>query len=329
MCIAPIMLKNGLTVGCGKCLSCLSVRRNDWSARLQLHSEQYKYMPFFICLTYDNEHLVYGSEDAVLYKRDLQLFVKRLKDYFKTYNSNFSYFACGENGDVFQRPHYHLLLFGLDELHEMFESSVEDVENVIRKLWSDKNGNLIGRVDVGIAGYDGIHYVTKYVVKSSEENGESKPFVVCSHGIGSNWLDSEECKFIKSHSVSAYRNALKNCPAVDFSSYKTIYQTTKDALLYLRPYIQKTTITLPSGYSVPMPRYYRKKIFGSFEHHLDNPFSFYNHLKSLHDSCGYFLKHHRYDVEHQSTYSYMVAQMREYKLHKQQLLKRGIKYESV
>lgn len=330
MCVAPIMLKNGLTVGCGKCLSCLSVRRNDWSARLQLHSEQFEYMPFFICLTYDNDHLIYGSEDAILYKRDLQLFVKRLKDRYKTYNGKFSYFACGEYGDKFDRPHYHLLLFGLDELHKVFEKSVSQVEDVFRSLWTDKQGNLIGRVDVGIADFGGIHYVTKYVVKDGDDpTGEQKPFVLCSHGIGKNWLSSPDARFIRSHSVDQFRKALDDCPAVDFTSYKTVHETCKDILKYLRPYIMKTTVRLPSGFEVPMPRYYRKALFGSFEHHLDNPFAFYNHIKSLFDATGYFLRHHQYDQEHTTTYAFMSNMMKEYKLKRQKTLTKGVTYESI
>lgn len=327
MCIAPVMLKNGLTVGCGKCLSCLSVRRNDWSARLQLHSEQYEYMPFFICLTYDNDHLVFGSDSAILYKRDLQLFVKRLKDRYKTYNSNFSYFACGEYGDhCSERPHYHLLLFGLDELHKVFENSVSQVEDVIRSLWTDKDGRLIGRIDVGIAGYDGIHYVTKYVVKDGDDpTGEVKPFVICSHGIGKNWLDSPEARFIRSHTVSAFREALNECPSIDFTNYATVHESAKVVLKYLRPYIRKTTVTLPSGFTVPMPRYYRKALFGSFEHHLDNPFSYYNHVKALFDASGYFLQHHVYDAEHSTSYAFMVNQMKEMKLKKFKTIKKGVK----
>lgn len=63
----------------------------------------------FLTLTYNNDNL---PESGSLVKRDFQLFVKRLRKQLEPKQIRF--FACGEYGDKFMRPHYHMCLFGHD-----------------------------------------------------------------------------------------------------------------------------------------------------------------------------------------------------------------------
>lgn len=89
----------------------------------------------------------------VLYKRDLQLFIKRLrKAYEKTETIRF--FACGEYGPVHFRPHYHILLW-----FENFRTA-ESLEEVVRSRWP------FGRVDCSMSRGKSASYVAKYVNSS-------------------------------------------------------------------------------------------------------------------------------------------------------------------
>ena len=73
----------------------------------------------FVTLTYNNDNLPY-NENAILptlRKKDLQMFFKRLRSRI----DKIKYFACGEYGDVTQRPHYHMILcgVGLSDEHKL------------------------------------------------------------------------------------------------------------------------------------------------------------------------------------------------------------------
>ena len=96
----------------------------------------------FLTLTYDDENLPPGGQ---LVKRDLQLFIKRLR---KAYGA-LRYFAVGEYGDLSLRPHYHAALYGLDR--EEFP--------LIERCWGK------GRVSVDDLTVQSAAYICGYVVK--------------------------------------------------------------------------------------------------------------------------------------------------------------------
>lgn len=98
---------NGYTLpyGCGKCVSCRVNARRKWQTRIMLEA-MYQPANAWITLTYDEKHL---PEDHHLRPADLQSFFKRLRKAI----GSFRYFACGEYGDKFGRPHYHAVLFGV------------------------------------------------------------------------------------------------------------------------------------------------------------------------------------------------------------------------
>lgn len=67
----------------------------------------------FLTLTFNDECL---PESLSVDVRDLQLFMKRLR---KKHGAHIRFFACGEYGTKEQRPHYHLIIFGLDFSEDM------------------------------------------------------------------------------------------------------------------------------------------------------------------------------------------------------------------
>ena len=66
----------------------------------------------FVTLTYDDEHL---PENASLVVSDLQKYIKRVRKECDKIGKRIRYFACGEYGDRYGRPHYHAIIFGLSQ----------------------------------------------------------------------------------------------------------------------------------------------------------------------------------------------------------------------
>lgn len=303
-CLSPVSLRSGLVVGCGKCVNCLSKRRNEWSVRMQLHQYGYHVMPLFITITYNDCHLPreLNTLEPVLFKRHLQLFLKKLKDRFNLYNTNFSYLCCGEYGsdDFTERPHYHGILYGLDEVSDLWERDIHKAENLLSDIWGK------GFVDICRAEWSGIHYVTKYINKIKEfEDDEwlSSPFLLASHGISLPWLYTSDAVALKdTFCYDAYLQRLRDMRLdLDFESAESAYLSAKDIVKYLEPYVPRMRCRLPSGKYAPLPRYLRNKLFGSFETHTDNLFWHYEYFRSIMESSEYYVNNHEYDASHEFT----------------------------
>lgn len=109
-----------ITIPCGKCLGCRLDYSREWADRLMLEL-QYHDSAYFVTLTYNEDHVpksYYADPETgeamqslTLCKRDLQLFMKRLRKAYP--DDHIRYYACGEYGSKTQRPHYHLIVFGL------------------------------------------------------------------------------------------------------------------------------------------------------------------------------------------------------------------------
>lgn len=96
------------TIPCGKCAGCRAAKAKAWADRMILELDHSK-KAVFLTLTYDNEHLPVlvnvntGQGTPTLQKRDLQLFLKRLRKAFK--GKELRYYAVGEYGSRTLRPH--------------------------------------------------------------------------------------------------------------------------------------------------------------------------------------------------------------------------------
>lgn len=292
LCESPIQLKSGIVVPCGKCLLCLSHRRDEWSVRLQLHSIKYDKKPFFITFTYDSAHLTYGADEPTLVKKDFQLFVKRLKDKFDLYNTDFAFFAAGEYGDSLERPHFHAIMFGLDFLYPIFDCSWKKANDVIKDVWQN------GFVYVGIAETSGIHYTSKYVLKYANGNfdGVQKPFILASHGIGLPWLDSPEGRYFRSR-LDLFKLRAVQVPYLDTSSFDALRSSAYDGVKEMERYYPKFQCTLDSGFKAPLPSYLKRKLIGSFECFTDNPFWLFESFKNIVNSCDYVSKYADLDCQ--------------------------------
>lgn len=90
-------------IPCGGCIGCRLEYSRQWALRCVVEASMHK-ENCFVTLTYNDDHL---PKDLSLQKKDLLSFIKRLRrDY-----AGIRYFSCGEYGDRFERPHYHLCIF--------------------------------------------------------------------------------------------------------------------------------------------------------------------------------------------------------------------------
>lgn len=196
-----------------------------WTIRI-LHELEYCFDATFLTLTYDDNHVKnYFDANKVslsgtLEKRELVLYIKRIRaEFAKLYGQYlFKYFAVGEYGSETERPHYHIILMGLP-YNDAY------VDTILRKCWNycDK--------DIGIkimpCPEEAIRYVTGYVMKKLtgkkgfeeyEKNLREPPFMICSLGIGQQWMYDNEDYIRQQKKINLY------------------------------------------GKTVPLPRYYRKKL---------------------------------------------------------------------
>ena len=133
-------------VPCGQCIACRLNYGKMWSIRMMEELKKHD-KACFATLTYDGEHyedLIDSQGIGRLCKRDLQLFWKRLRKKRKV-----RYFACGEYGDRFGRPHYHAIIYGVSP----------DESQFIQDLWP------LGYIKLGTVTEDSCAYVAKYMVK--------------------------------------------------------------------------------------------------------------------------------------------------------------------
>lgn len=189
-CLYPITigqrdgLKKWKVVPCGKCVPCKRRRQSAWSFRL-LQEMQHSMSAAFLTLTYDDNHLTYGEVWPTLVKRDLQLFMKRLrKTHHKYSDDKLVYYACGEYGEQTFRPHYHMILFNLVP-HMMFDE-------ILARIWK------MGNVRVDSCNIKTIQYTSKYVMKHRQvPEGLQPEFSLMSKGIGANFLTEQVKKYYK------------------------------------------------------------------------------------------------------------------------------------
>lgn len=180
-CISPIALRLSKAVQfvpCGKCNFCLASKRADWTFRL---SQELKVCQSanFLTLTYDDENLPWTDNGPSLCKRDMQLFMYRLrKANRKVSPFGLRYYSVGEYGTHTVRPHYHSIMFNLSG----------GITQKLSDIWQK------GFVQVGDVTEASIHYVTKYVInRVGDFEGRQAPFSLISNrsgGLGMNYLEA-------------------------------------------------------------------------------------------------------------------------------------------
>lgn len=200
----PRSYPNFVDIPCGYCVNC----RRDYQNYI-CDRAQYEYCKHltasFVTLTYDDPHLytectvsdnfglLYdkdGNPRATLVYKHVHNFIHAIRQHFLDnpdcsnvlMQKDFSYMYCGEYGGLYQRPHFHILFFGLDFAY-------------CKKLFRDKW--KFGIIDVLPLLDGGIRYVTKYMDKALKGNlafyeydvkGLARPCLKMSKGFGQDLL---------------------------------------------------------------------------------------------------------------------------------------------
>lgn len=230
-----------IEVPCNWCLNCRIDRLNWITDACEYEIKKYDNIGAFITLTYDDIYinelsnivpddfaLVLNDEgrqklipfkdnrpvDYSLRRDDFRNFLKRLRAkidyYYKKHNikfndlcrKDFKFIGSGEYGDLFGRPHYHFVFFGLD---------YDFCKDLFQDCWH------FGLIDVRPIADGAFRYVSKYFTKQlcgkyAEElydnNNLERPFFTHSLGLGKG-LILEQLDFIKSNNCCYLNNS--NC----------------------------------------------------------------------------------------------------------------------
>lgn len=175
---------------CGQCVGCRLDRAAEWATRcmneLRMHGSAEH---AFCTLTYSPQNL---PKDGGLVKRDLQLFMKRLRN---ATGEGVRFYACGEYGGQFGRPHYHVLLFnrGFSSDGRFYKSGKRPSDTLYLSKTLDDLWRL-GLCSYGDITYESCRYVAGYVIdkitgeKSADWYAGRQPeFSLMSKGIGASY----------------------------------------------------------------------------------------------------------------------------------------------
>lgn len=174
----PFMKNVFQEVPCGKCIACRLERSRQWAMRIMNEARFYE-SSLFITLTYNNDNLpfapFYNVESGELEQRPalvpehLKKFMKDLRRYFDYHygHQGIRFFGCGEFGDSYARPHFHVILFNcfFDDQKHWFSRKVDgrtvwtDTSEILSKIWKK------GITTVSDVTYESASYVARYCLK--------------------------------------------------------------------------------------------------------------------------------------------------------------------
>lgn len=192
-----------LELPCGGCLGCRMMKSRDWAIRCAHEAEMHQENAF-LTLTFNEDQLQFRDNPLSICKRDLQLFMKRLRKKYS--DKKIRFYACGEYGEKLLRPHYHVLLFGhdfTDKYHFQTRRGNKYYRSAeLEEIWP------YGFSTIGEVTYESAAYVARYIHKKiggdmaeghyeyvDEVTGEilkrEPEFALMSlkPGIGKTWLD--------------------------------------------------------------------------------------------------------------------------------------------
>lgn len=188
-------------VPCGQCIGCKLNRSQVWAARI-MHEVQYQESlgneSTLALLTYDDEHLPHTDDRLpTLFPRDVQLFIKRLRREVEKHDKRIKFYAAGEYGDNFDRPHYHVAIMGIDFGDKVKDGLSKSGNQIyfsgrLNSLWTH------GRTSLTDLNYESAGYIARYCTKKitgspakSHYQGRHPEFALQSTrpAIGKEWFD--------------------------------------------------------------------------------------------------------------------------------------------
>lgn len=152
---------NSFFLPCSKCIGCRLNYSRNWAIRC-MHEASLHESNSFITLTYSPENVPKnGSLDVEVLKK----FLKRLRKRLSVNGIKIRFFAAGEYGSKFGRPHYHLCIFGYDFPDKYFFKMSNGIalyrSPLLEKCWK------FGFSSVGTLTFDSASYVARYITKKA------------------------------------------------------------------------------------------------------------------------------------------------------------------
>jgi len=163
---------------CGRCPPCKKRRIDGWVFRM-LQEEKRSKCAHFITLTYDPQFLpISPNGHMTLDKTAFPLYMKRLRKLCT--GERLKYYAVGEYGTDRSRPHYHAIVFNVQNEELFFDA------------WK-VNGQNIGIVHVGQVSADSIAYTVGYINKGQmltprRDDDRIPEFSLMSKGLGEGYV---------------------------------------------------------------------------------------------------------------------------------------------
>lgn len=232
-CISPFtgrdkITGNAIAFPCGKCPECSKRRISEWSFRL-MQEEKHSSSAHFVTLTYNTKYVpISPAGYLTLNKKHLQNFFKRLR--FNTGATNIKYYAVGEYGSEYFRPHYHALIFNLPSEHDVVNAWVADKRKGEKDAAAEKLGDChFGSITGASVGYT-LKYISKTRLIPIHRNDDRLPeFALQSRGIGMSYLTE----------------AAHDWHHADL--------------------LNRMHIVIEDGKKISMPRYFKNKIYTDFD----------------------------------------------------------------
>lgn len=199
-----------VNVPCGKCGVCRKNKVDEWSFRLR---QEYKdsYNGFFVTLTYAPAHVPRSANNfKTLSPGDLTNYFKRLRKWMNDDGIDYGkikYYAVGEYGTQFERPHYHLIILNVSVDH-----LVEAWCKIDRGMSRTDVTESLGHVHIGTVTSDSIAYCVKYldggrIVPKHARDDRVREFSRMSNHIGAGYLTEE---MIAWHKADLSRNYIQD-----------------------------------------------------------------------------------------------------------------------
>lgn len=196
-----------VTTPCKKCIECRLEYSRQWAVRLTQEQALHD-TSSFLTLTYDDENLPEGQT----------LVMDHVSEFLKNLRASLAYeeekkvrfYACGEYGEKFQRPHYHMILFGEDFQKDRYEIERSDKDEQqwqspsLTQLWGR------GRAVIGTCTFESAAYVARYVTKKISGEGQHAHYGVRSPesarmsrrpGIGRDWFEKNKIDLINHDNI--------------------------------------------------------------------------------------------------------------------------------
>lgn len=210
VCTNPIILGDDAHAAfpCGHCISCRIQRSQEWAIRLT-HESLYWDSILFATYTYDPDHLPPGGS---LDKKRFMAAMKTLRERFRRKGRTFRYYAVGEYGDLYGRPHVHAILYGVNV--DDFKPLPAIYGKFTADYWPE------GFVDLKPFASGRALYIAGYIQKKQFGKGAAEaygareaPWLLPSKRLGRQWaldhrkqIEADECIYFKGrrHGVPRY-----------------------------------------------------------------------------------------------------------------------------